>query len=133
MNSSKSRALNPLFRRVTLAFLVLFLVFSVNAYGIIIIELMPKPLKPAGGDEWIELYNETDVIVNLRDWHILDQADNGGEICTNDVELLPGKYLIFCKNYETETSLNLDPEVQVLIPVSWTPLNNDGDRLTLLD
>ncbi|NQT34701.1 lamin tail domain-containing protein [bacterium] len=91
---------------------------------------MPKPVS---GGEWLELHNETNSNVNLKNWSLFDAVDNGGIVSEIDIILTPGNFLIISKDSETVNLLNLEPSVQVIIPPSWTPMNNDGDHLTLLN
>ena len=99
-------------------------------YSLVITEIMPKP---ADGDEWIELYNETMEEVNLKDWRIIDASGKEGVLSPVNVILERGKYIAIAKNSETVALLNLEPSVEFLIPDRWPALNNDGDRLELVD
>ena len=116
--------------KTALTILAALLLYCNASSGIVITEIMPKP---AAGGEWLELYNETNSNVNLKNWSLFDAADNGGIVSEIDIIVTPGNFLIISQDSETVNLLNLEPSVQVIIPSSWTPMNNDGDHLTLLN
>ena len=123
-------SLSHFLNKTTLTILAVLLSYCNSLLGIVITEIMPKPM--ACG-EWLELYNETNSNVNLRNWSLFDAVDNGGILSEIDIIMTPETYLIISNDTETVNLLNLEPSVQVIIPVRWTPMNNDGDHLTLLD
>lgn len=57
---------------------------------VVISEIMPNPLQ--GGVEWVELYNRTDVAVDLTGWSLFE---GGGNKVILSGSLLPAAYLSF--------------------------------------
>ena len=90
---------------------------------IIITEIMFKP--EVSSEEWIELYNDGDGIVDIANWTI---ADPSGEytITTSSTPIAPGDYLIIAE-FDTNFSCN------TIYCSDWPWLNNSGDSLWLRD
>mgnify|MGYP001178632151 CR=1 FL=1 len=92
-------------------------------------ELMPDP-NPSQGlpqKEYIELYNRSNKLINLKDWSITD----GSTITDLDhFYLFPNGYLLLCKKSDTihfssvQSKMGLSP---------WPSLNNGGDSIILYD
>ena len=61
---------------------------------VMINEVCPKSKQT---DDWLELYNYSEEIVNLEGWILTDQRN---EFVFPAVELLPNDYLVVCKNAE---------------------------------
>ena len=124
-------------RKFPVFVVTLFFVISAgstsSAYSMVINELMPNPSE---NDEWIELYNETLDPVDLADWQLIDMAGNIGYIY-NEVDfgtvIVPSDgYLVVAKDEETLDLLNI-PDHQRVIVMDLPILNNDGDRLRLVN
>jgi len=96
--------------------------------AVVINEIMPNP---ATGGEWIELFNEAEEVVNLKDWRIIDAAGNEALLISIDKEITPDEYLIIAEDSVTADLLEIEPFIQLIIPESWATLNNDGDHLRL--
>jgi len=79
--------------------------FDVNSVSIT--EVMACPTN--GQKEWLEFYNSSDLVIQLRDWQIRDSKD---QTIVVNLDLLPHTYQVF------EWSKSL--------------LNNDGDEVKLL-
>lgn len=78
-------------------------------------EILPNPDK--GEVEWIELYNDSDVKINLLNWTV-DDDDQGGS-----------------KSYKFATSTWIEPRGFYVLKhaESKLSLNNDGDKVVLMD
>lgn len=83
-------------------------------------EILPDPLEDDALNEWIELYNAGDEIVDMTGWHLDDaRLDDGQEYVFSEeflaTGLLPGDYTVLTR------------------PETGLTLNNDFDSLTLFD
>ena len=94
---------------------------------IVINEIMYAPL--TGEPEWVELYNRSTDPVNLKKFHIADDADTS-IIAKSDVILNPGGYCVVSRD---SSILKKYPCMGQLIVSSFPTLNNDGDKVILLD
>jgi len=83
-----------------------------NRGDIIFTEIMPSPAGSDKENEWIELYNRGGSRVNLRDWRVEDEAENG---------------------YSWKSDHWFKPESYYLLERSKSDiaLNNSGDNLRL--
>ncbi|MEJ5351206.1 MAG: lamin tail domain-containing protein [Melioribacteraceae bacterium] len=98
-----------------------------NLYDVVINEIMYAP----SGDEpeWIELFNRSDKIINLKNWKIGDNS-TFTEITKNDFELNPYEYLVISGD---SSITNIYPSIAKLIVCSLSILNNSGDAVIIKD
>lgn len=98
---------------------------------------------PAGRDleEWIELYNHSDLPVNLRGW-VIDDRDTHRFEFQRDLLLQPGQYLLFVTNAEHVQFApeRHRPDIHIVAyqtasgrPLNLQIWNNDGDEIVLYD
>lgn len=82
--------------------------------NIIISEILPNPSD--GQEEFIEIFNNSDIVIDLSSWQI-DDIEGGGSpfLISENTLIQPGAYLVF---YKTVTSIYL---------------NDDSDNARLLD
>lgn len=100
--------------------------------SILINEFMFDPF--TGEPEWIELYNNTEGTINLKNWKISDvlASPTLATITTSDFNFTPKSFLVITtdtnsiKNFYTMIS---SPLIRVSIPA----LNNDKDGVVLYD
>jgi hypothetical protein len=88
---------------------------------------------PAGGEpEWIELYNRTDVLINIKDWSINDIFTSPTSVIIEDnVFIEPYSYVVLSRSSNIINYHRFIPaEVYVL---SLPSLNNDADGVVLKD
>jgi len=85
---------------------------KIYANGILINEILPSPEGPDAEEEWIELFNENDFKVNLKDWTIEDKEGRTKTFTIN--KEVPAKGYII-----------------LLRPETGITLNNSGDALEL--
>ncbi|MCI0473439.1 MAG: lamin tail domain-containing protein, partial [Ignavibacteria bacterium] len=66
--------------------------------GLIINEIMYSPQSPE--PEWVELYNNSTGVINIKNWEISDSSaqNNPVTITTNDRLINPGDYLVIAKS-----------------------------------
>ena len=82
--------------------------------GIVFNEILASPDGPDAENEWIEIYNENDFEIDLSGWKIQDTAGKSVSYILNK-KILGLGYLVFSR-----------PETKIT-------LNNDGDRLNLIN
>jgi len=81
---------------------------------LIITEVYPNPVGSDMSDEFMELYNPTDQVVNLTDW-LLDDIDGGSRPHKiSDLIIEPHEYLAFFRS-DTKLALNNDTDKARLI------------------
>jgi len=98
--------------------------------SIVINEIM---YSPAGGEpEWIELYNRTDVLINIKDWSINDILTTPSYVVIEDnLFIEPYSYVVLSRSSSITNYHRFIPvEVYVL---SLPSLNNDADGVVLKD
>lgn len=85
----------------------LFLLFLINIFTylsfsqIAITEFMNNPVTPDAENEWIELYNYTDIPVNIKNWSIHDEDLDSTNIVSSDLIIQPNDYLILAVNKDS--------------------------------
>ncbi|MCF8395247.1 MAG: lamin tail domain-containing protein [Melioribacteraceae bacterium] len=110
------------------AFTVLHGVSINEIYGDIVInEIMYSPDSPE--PEWIELFNRSNKIINLKNFSVADEADTQ-TVIENDVVLEPGEYLVLAK----DSSIYSFHDVTSPVVINNFPtLNNTDDNVMILD
>jgi len=79
--------------------------------------------------EWIEIYNRSQKLINLKNYAIADNKDTT-QIISFDKVISPNGYLVFSK--DSSLLLKTIPDSLVII-CSFPQLNNTGDKLIFLD
>jgi hypothetical protein len=101
---------------------------SIVNTGIIINEIMYDP--STSECEWIELYNNSSLAVNMKSWQISD-ASTKITITSSDRTLASGDYLVLSKNSNI-VNVHTQIDTTKIIYLSNLPtLNNDGDDITI--
>jgi hypothetical protein len=98
--------------------------------SIVINEIM---YTPSGGEpEWIELYNNTNLSISLKNWSIMDVVTTPatGTVIEN-VLIAPGSYLILTNNVSIINYHRLIPSP--VYEINLPNLNNDYDGVVLKD
>jgi len=98
-------------------------------YEVIITELFPDPSPTIGlpTEEYLELYNNTNKIIDLTNCWISDLS-SANQLSLG--KILPGEYVIICDdNFKNQYS----PFGKVITVGSLPSLNNDEDEMTLWD
>lgn len=98
---------------------------SENFNDIVINEIMysPKTNEP----EWIEIYNRSNITINLRNWKVSDRTSTG-TITTNNLIISPDEYVILT---DDSSVVNFYPITSKIIPMNLPSLNDTDDKLTL--
>ena len=96
---------------------------------------------PEGRDleEWVELYNNSEHIVNLRGW-TLDDRDTHRFEFPDELPVAPGDYVLVATNAEHLDVMTTQPDYAVVAyqtatgrPLNLQIWNNDGDEIVLSD
>jgi len=83
--------------------------------------------------EWIELYNPSDLSIDLKNWQLSDsRIETKNVITQNSIFIEPDGYVIIAKDKNLEDKYP-DITVPVIIPSAWSGLNNDYDAVVLYD
>lgn len=82
--------------------------------------------------EWVELYNRSDTLINLKNYLFGDSVAQS-LITNEDLNLNPHDYLILTENYSLFLSSYPEANCSLIEPETWHILNNSGDRIILKD
>lgn len=82
--------------------------------------------------EWVELKNRSLQPVDLADWLIGDIL-RVNSICDESILIEPDEYIILAQDSTAFLAYYHDFNGTCLEPPSWASLNNDGDRVRLVD
>jgi hypothetical protein len=82
--------------------------------------------------EWVELYNRTDTLINLKNYLFGDSVAQSF-LTNEDLNLNPHDYLVLTENYSLFLSSYPEVNCSIIEPASWHILNNSGDRIILKD
>ena len=86
---------------------------------------------PAGECEWVELFNNSDSVVNLINWKIQDNGTTQVNITSADYFLNPDSYVVLSQSsviYANHPGLDSS---KIIIVSSLPSLNNDGDAVII--
>lgn len=113
-------------------FLAIFTAFVNNAIGdnaktVVVSEIAWMGTKASSRDEWLELYNNSDLPIDLTGW-ILKTSDDGLNIKLQDFIPVKSFYLIERNDDEVIKDVKAD-----LIASFGNGLSNDGEKLELYD
>jgi len=94
---------------------------------IVINEIMYATTSPE--PEWIELFNRSDKVINLKNYKLADAVDTL-KVITDTLTLYPNEFLIISKDSSIATYYNIGSRIVIK---TFPTLNNSGDKLILLD
>lgn len=94
---------------------------------IVINEFMYMPQSPE--PEWIEIFNRSDKIIDLKNYKIADNRDTVGVITVSKF-LNPGEYHIIATDSSINNFYNITSGISYR---NFPALNNTGDKVILLD
>lgn len=101
--------------------------------GILINEIMYSPQSPE--PEWIELYNNSNAPVNIKNWKIADETSITSPvvITTSDRIINAGDYLVIAKSNAVIPLHPLIDSNKVLYLSGLPAFNNDADRVVIFN
>ena len=106
-----------------------FFLLQLVLADIVINEIMYNPTDALGGtyNEWIELYNPTNELINLTGWKVADPNNHTLEILSSEV-IEPQGYFILAKKPE-----NFSQYYNVTCPIAKAAfyLSNEGEQILL--
>ncbi len=94
---------------------------------LLINEIMAKPFP--GDPEWIELFNPTNISINLNGWRVSDQDTSDKRCITlQDIDIEPSQFIIVSSAPLIELADSVQ-QIQAALP----SLNNNSDSVYLFD
>ncbi len=108
--------------------------FEASTSDVVITELFPDPEPQVGLPvfEFVELYNRTDLSIDLSNWSLTDSYPEEGATIP-PTTLAAGEYLIICPTGDAFDAWSALPDIQVVAVPSFPSLNNSGDEIALLN
>lgn len=116
---------------------------EVQAGDVVVNEIYYDPdanhIQPSGADEnnfeWVEIYNKSNQVVNLKDWKIEDNSGIQRTISTSNRDLAPNQFAILAKaaNVFVLWAIPDSAEKIPLGEIIGNGLANAGDRIILRD
>ncbi|UCD38964.1 MAG: lamin tail domain-containing protein [Fidelibacterota bacterium] len=94
--------------------------------AIVVNEIMYTPL--SGDPEWVEIVNTTTSTVNMKNWEIRDQSSGG---LFPGKELYPGDFAVVVS--ASDSNINWPTDIAVIGVANLPALNNQGDKVDLID
>lgn len=86
---------------------------------------------PDGECEWVEIYNNTDSVVNLKNWKISDNSLTQVNITSNDFFVNPQSYAVISQSSAIFANHPSIDSSKVIIMSSFPSLNNSGDAVII--
>ena len=102
---------------------------SIN-YGVVINEINYRSSDLFNPEDWLELHNPTNETIAMGLWIFKDDNNNVFTF-PEDIILLPGHYLVLCKN--TDTFSQFFPSVSNVVGDFGFGLSGGGELLRLFD
>lgn len=101
--------------------------------GILINEIMYSPQSPE--PEWIELYNNSNSSINIKNWEIADETSitSPVTITTSDRIINAGDYLVIAKSNAVVLPHPLIDTNKVIYLLNLPTFNNDIDRVVIFN
>src|SRR5437868_10193125 len=99
-----------------------------NRYDVVIDEIMADPSPQVGlpNNEWIELKNMANAVINLQGWRIGDANGQSGPMPNFDLQ--PDSFVIVCTSSAVAAMSAFGTTISV---TSFPSLDNDGDQIFL--
>jgi len=82
-------------------------------------------------EDWVELYNTTDEIINLENWEFKDEMDDHIFIIPSGIFIFPNDYLVLCKN--SVLFISFFPNVTNFIGEFGFGLSGGGEPIRLFN
>ncbi len=95
--------------------------------SILVTEIFPR--STADQPEWFEIYNASQMEINLKNWSY-GNSEDADFITEGDLRIGPGRYLVICKNISIMKLQLQNASVQQ--PSRWHSLDNYNDTILLL-
>ncbi|MCX8011335.1 MAG: lamin tail domain-containing protein, partial [Ignavibacteria bacterium] len=111
--------------------LTAFIEPGISPSSVLISEFMFDPF--TGEPEWIEIYNRTDAVINLKNWKVSDAlaSQTFATITNTDFNFPPKSYLVLATNLLIKNFYDTIPAP--ILVVNIPTLNNDKDAVCIYD
>ena len=103
---------------------------SINL-GVVINEINYRSSNSFNPEDWVELHNPTNETISIGLWEFMDNNYYNVFTLPENIVLLPGNYLVLCKN--TDSLFQLFPSVSNVVGDFKFGLNGDGELVRLFD
>ncbi len=108
------------------------IIFGVKPFSIVINEIMYKPTAPE--PEWIEIANNTNDSINLKNWKISDsKTTSKATITALNYFLKSGCYAVITKDTSSFFEVHPNTPGKVFIVPAIATFNNDSDAVVIFD
>ncbi len=97
---------------------------------VVVNEIMYAPL--TGTSEWVEIFNKTSEIINLKDWSISDRNERNPIVVEKNFVIPPASYAVFAAD-SSFLKIFSPPAESFMIFDDFPSLNNDFDSVILYD
>lgn len=99
--------------------------------SIVINEINYRSSEDAKAGDWIELYNTSDVTIDLSGWKLMDTEPNNVFTLPNETSLAPLAYLVLVDNFDDFTAIH--PNVENIQGMLSFGLSSTYDVIKLID
>lgn len=111
--------------------LYLFISMLLAENSVIINEINYHSSDEFNTEDWIELYNTKDEIINLENWEFIDEMDDHIFLIPFGVSIYPNEYLVLCKN--SALFISFFPNVTNFIGEFEFGLSGGGEPIRLFN
>ena len=105
-----------------------------DSNDVILNEILFNPI--TGGSDYVELFNRSNKILDLKQLYIASRNDTGAVIspsqCSDGFLLMPGEYVAFTENTDWVTLNYFTPNPQNVLAVTTLPSFNDDEGTVVL-
>lgn len=97
--------------------------------GVVINEINYNSNSSVDTEDWIELYNNSENLIDLSNWILKDEVDTNIFVFPNSIFILPRDYLVICR--DTSSFNNYFNDNIITVGNFEFGLNNSGDLIRL--
>jgi hypothetical protein len=117
--------------KVSGSFSAVFTEASAEDFSVIINEINYSSASERNTKDWVEIYNNGNTTVDLSGWLLIDSNVDSGYVFPEGRLLIPGEYLVVCR--DIEDFKNLNPNVAGSLGDMLFGLSSEGDMVRLFD
>ncbi len=105
-----------------------------DSFDVVINEILSNPV--SGGSDFIELYNRSQKIIDLKDIYIAsideETGDTNAVLISTSYQLLPGKYFVLTENPQQVIPQYFTPNQKGVLEVAGMPSFDDDEDIVAL-